>query len=58
MKIKELMKQPLTPEIVMEMGQQWLEAHLARLPVDERLKDLKPQEVLKPGLRPEGETHA
>jgi hypothetical protein len=43
---EEFMKQSLTPETVMEMGQQWLEAHLARLPVDERLKGLKPQEVV------------
>jgi hypothetical protein len=52
------MKQPLTLEIIMEMGQQWLNVHLARLPVDERLKGLKPQEVLKLCLKPTGETHA
>lgn len=52
------MKQPLAPKIIMEIGQQWLEAHLARLPVDERLMGLKPQEVMKPCLRPAGETHA
>jgi len=43
---EEFMKQSLTPEKVMELGSQWLEAHLARLPVAERLKGLKPQEVL------------
>lgn len=42
---EEFMKQPLTPERVMEIGKQWIEAHLARLPVEERLKGLKPQEV-------------
>jgi hypothetical protein len=46
------MKQSLTAEKVIEMGNQWLEAHLARLPVAERLKGLTPQERLM-GLTPQ-----
>ena len=59
------MKQVLTPEKVMDIGANWLKAQLAQLPVEERLKGLKPEEVfslyaprerlkgLKTGLKPE-----
>jgi hypothetical protein len=46
------MKQPLTPEKVMEIGANWLKAQLAHLPAEERLKGMKPAERLK-GLKPE-----
>ena len=46
------MKQVLTPEKVMDIGANWLKAQLAQLPVEERLKGLKPDERLK-GLKPE-----
>jgi hypothetical protein len=58
-------KQAPTPEEVMEMGRNWLKAQVARLPLEERLEGLKPEEVfslytpterlmgLKQGLKPE-----
>jgi hypothetical protein len=54
-------REALTPEKVMEIGANWLKAQVAQLPVEERLKGLKPEEVFSlyaprerlKGLKPE-----
>jgi hypothetical protein len=54
-------KQAPSPEEVMEMGRNWLKSQVARLPLEERLKGLKPEEVFSlyaprerlKGLKPE-----
>ena len=56
-----MMKYELTPERVMEIGKGFEDAFLACLPIDKRLKGLKPEDILarfKPeeriaGLKPE-----
>jgi hypothetical protein len=47
-----MMKYELTPERVMEIGKGFEDAFLACLPVDKRLKGLKPEERIA-GLKPE-----
>ena len=56
-----MMEYELTPEKVMEIGKGFEDAFLACLPIDKRLKGLKPEDILarfKPeermvGLKPE-----
>ena len=58
---KDMMEYELTPERVMEIGKGFEDAFLACLPIDKRLKGLKPEDILarfKPeermvGLKPE-----
>lgn len=40
------MNHELNPEQVKKLGWRWTEAFLAQLPIEERLKGLKPQEVV------------
>jgi hypothetical protein len=49
---KDMMKYELTPERVMEIGKGFEDAFLACLPIDKRLKGLKPEERIA-GLKPE-----
>ena len=49
---EDIMKYELTPERVMEIGKGFEDAFLACLPIDKRLKGLKPEERVA-GLRPE-----
>ena len=49
---KDMMEYELTPEKVMEIGKGFEDAFLACLPIDKRLKGLKPEERVA-GLRPE-----
>jgi len=43
---KDIMEYELTPERVMEIGKGFEDAFLACLPIDKRLKGLKPEDVL------------
>jgi hypothetical protein len=49
---EDMMKYELTPERVMEIGKGFEDAFLACLPIDKRLKGLKPEERIA-GLKPE-----
>ena len=51
-KMKALEIDELTPEYLMKAGQEWVDHLLYVLPVEERLKGLKPEDRLK-GLEPE-----
>jgi len=42
---EDMMKYELTPEIVMEIGKGFEDAFLAFLPIDKRLKGLKPEDI-------------
>ena len=43
---EDMMKYELTPERVMEIGKGFEDAFLACLPIDKRLKGLKPEDIL------------
>ena len=43
---KDMMEYELTPEKVMEIGKGFEDAFLACLPIDKRLKGLKPEDIL------------
>ena len=49
---KDMMEYELTPEKVMEIGKGFEDAFLACLPIEKRLKGLKPEERMA-GLKPE-----
>ena len=49
---KDMMEYALTPEKVMEIGKGFEDAFLASLPIEKRLKGLKPEERIA-GLKPE-----
>ena len=49
---KDMMEYALTPEKVMEIGKGFEDAFLAALPIEKRLKGLKPEERIA-GLKPE-----